>query len=241
MMTDKEPGGAIPASVSRLHAAARRGLFPRSRLLVTGSALLAGAAALALGGERLATLLIGEVRGGLERSLLERGEPAAALAAAVGLALCAILLLLAAPATVSLAIGLATALRARRARGVTAVPLPPERPRELSPAAPRLAALALMSVAIPWVLGRHRELPAAWLAGDQDAAGGLAAAAVELLAAAGLACALAGVAELALVRARLRSALSLSRSEAGRERRAQGGAGRAQGEIHGLARHPERP
>jgi hypothetical protein len=241
MSTDHEPRGSLPPSSSRLGAASRRGLFPRSRLLVTGAALLAGAAALALADERAAGFFVSAVQDGLGRSLLERGDVASAMEDAAGFALVAILLLLAAPALASLAVVLANALRARHARGATSVPLPPERPRDLAPALPRLAALALMAVVFAGILGRHRDLPAAWMSGDPDTIRDLAAAIVELIAGAGAVCVLAGLAELALVRARLWSALALTRSEALRDRRAESGDGRARSEIAVSARRRERP
>jgi type III secretory pathway component EscU len=240
MTIREEPGGGIPPSASRLAAAARRGRFPRSRLLVTGLSLLAAAAVFPAIGRFAASRLAEALRDGLGRALPSLADPGAALADATTLALGIALLLLAAPAAVSLIASLAPALRARRARGNTTVELPPERAGESSPAAPRLAALVLALPVVLWILGRHRELPASWMAGEPGLAAALGGAIAELLAGVGLLCALAGLAELALGRSRIRSALSLSRSEAARERRSGRGDDRARGELR-AAGYPEEP
>lgn len=232
MTANDERGGAFPPSAARLLAAARAGRFPRSRLLVAGLSLAAGAGAIALFGAALAERLADLVRGGIAAG--GRVDPTAEAAAAAALAAGGALLLLVPPAAISLALALATALRARRGRGSTSTPLPPEHPREHAPLAPRFAALGLMLPLFAWVLGRHRDLPAAWMAGDAGAAAGVARMALELLAAAGLACALAGLVELALIRARLWSALSLTRSQASREL----GPRRRPRDRHGAAAEP---
>jgi len=205
-------GGHLPPSDARLAAAASAGMFPRSPLVALGAALVAFAATLGLGGEALGSALADLVRGGIERAVLERPDPIDALADALlrGAAIAAPIVL--APATAALIAALAPALWARRhGRGSTSAPLPSMPPRSPERAVLLATAATVASLAMAW---------------------GLVAAPPTLsrvsaaIFAAGVALLLAGLADLALQRARLVEALSLTRSEARREQHTPGTARR---------------
>lgn len=196
-------GRHLPPSTARLAAAARAGMFPRSPLLALGAALAAFAATLGLGGEALGSALADLVRDGLERAVLERPDPIAALAEALrrGAIIAAPIVL--APAAVALIAAVAPALWARRhGRGSTSAPLPSMPPRSPERAVLFAAAAAVAALAMAWGLVAARTTLS-------RVSAGIFAAGVALL--------LAGLADLALQHVRLVEALSLTRSEASRE------------------------
>jgi flagellar biosynthesis protein FlhB len=202
-MPEGSSGRHLKPTDARLAAAARAGLFPRSPLVALGAALAAVAIVLGCGGEELGSALADLVRGGLETAVLTRPDPILALVDALrsGAIIAAPLVL--APAAAALVASAAPALWARRhGPGSTAAPLP-EAPRMVAERAIlSFAAAGVAALALIWgLVAAHATLSRI-------------SAAIFV---AGVALLLAGLADLALQRARLVEALSLNRSEARRE------------------------
>ena len=241
-MSETTSGRHLPPTTARLAAAARAGMFPRTPLLALGAALIAFAAVLGFGGEALWKALAGLVRDGLETAVLGRPEPVAALVDALsrGAAVAAPLVLV--PAAAALIAAVVPSLWARRhGRGSTSSPLP-----ETPPRTPERAILIATAVTVAALAAAHgfaavrpalARLPAEGGAVVKDVVAPIASSILV----AGVALLLAGLADLALQRASLVEALSLTRSEARREDGAGTTARRVRVELLAEARRRSAP
>jgi hypothetical protein len=202
-MPTEDKGAHLPPSSARIAAAARAGLFPRSPLLPLGGALAGLGCALLAFGSAVGRGLLGLVDGGLAAAVSSRPDPVDALVAALGRGARIAVPLLLAPALAALLAALIPALVARRfGRGSTSNPLPEAPGFRPGRAVLRVAAIAVAAAAVAHGFAAGRP-------NVESAAAALVAAGTALL--------LAGLAEIALERARLFEALRLTRSEARRE------------------------
>jgi hypothetical protein len=191
-------------------------------LLVTGCVLVAAGAVGYLMGEQLAAALGALVEDGLSDAVLLRSDPGAALAAGLGRGLILILPLLAVPAAAGLTAALVPAIAARRGGGETAVPIP-RRARRFSRGVLTLVALAVFALAALAILRGHGDLIARSIAGASSGMAWVGELVASLVLVAGATTLLAGVADLALDRARLLGELALRPADALREERAASG------------------
>lgn len=226
-----DAGRSFPASAGRKGAAARAGVFPRSRLLSGGVVLLGGALILSLAGGGLWSSLLAEFTSGLEGAMDKGVDPGQAaldaLAAVLRMSLPVIVLVL-------LVGVLATALPALIAgrKGTTSAPLPDDaEPRGARAVLELLSLLAFGVLAVRIIAG---SLPSFSVFSVEEMEGTVPAAGelvVAIPAAAGIVMCLAGLADLAHTRATIWRRLALTRSEAERESgragaRARSGGGR---------------
>jgi flagellar biosynthesis protein FlhB len=230
-----EDGRTVPPPRARLAAAARAGVFPRSRLLVAGATLAAAGAVGLLLGEQIAAVLGALVEQGLSSAVAERGDPGMALASSLGRGLAAILPLVLIPAAVGVVVALIPAIVARRGGGETSVPVP-RRPRRFSRGALTAVALAVfVLLALVALRDRGGQLARSVAGLDSDNAWGGDLVALLVLAA-GATMALAGLADLALERAHLLRSLALRPVDARREERAASGDPRARAQVRSRLR-----
>jgi flagellar biosynthesis protein FlhB len=230
-----EDGRTVPPTRARLAAAARRGVFPRSRLLVAGATLTAAGAVGHLLGDQLTTSLTALVEQGLWSAVSERSDPGAALASTLGHGLVALLPLLLVPAAVGVVVALLPAIAARRGGGETSTPIP-ARTRRVSRGVLSLVAVVVYALLALLVVRSKGDLIARSLAGrEADAAWGGDLVALLVLAA-GATMVLAGLADLALERAHLLGTLALRPSDALREQRATSGDPRVRARVRSRAR-----
>jgi flagellar biosynthesis protein FlhB len=226
---------SIPPSRARLAAAARAGVFARSRLLVAGVVLAAAGATGYLLSARLGAALVGLVEEGLLDAVRLRGDPGAALLAGIGRGLLAVLPLILVPGAVGALAAVLPALAARRGSGSTSVPLPvrPSRASRGVLAAFAVALFALLALVIVRSYGGELALA---LRGEGSGGRWVFELLAVLVATAGATAALAGLADLALERASLLRALALRPADAVREERAASGDPRVRSRVRARAR-----
>jgi flagellar biosynthesis protein FlhB len=219
---DETGGRQVPPSEARLAAAARAGLFPRSRLLVTGSVLLGAGSAGYLARERIGAALRGILADGLASALARRGDPGMALADGIVVGFRALLPLLLAGALAGVVAALVPALAARRGRGSTAVRFPRRAARSRTGVL-AIAGVGLLALLALWLLRAYGGEAAQAARGEEVGVGWIGELMAALVFGAGAIAFVLGLAELALARARLLGELALTPSEARREERAASG------------------
>ena len=228
-------GRTIPPGDNRVEAAAREGIFPRSRLLPVGFALLGCSAVLHLGGRWMGERLSVLMRDGLEAAVGAQSDPAQHLEWAFKEGISVLVPLLAVALLGSAIPQIIVTVSARRRRGHTSTPLPRDRGPGFRGGLITLTALVLFGL-----LGfRIMKAGAAELfqaASPEILGGAILDLLVSLFAAAGAIALLAGVAELAWERTRIWRALHLSPSEAARDLRATRGDPRSRARMSQLAR-----
>jgi flagellar biosynthesis protein FlhB len=230
-----DDGRNVQPSPARVAAAAQGGLFARSRLLVTGATLVVAGTVGGLVANTIGARLRLLLDQGLAQAVQLRGDPAQALSAGIASGLAILLPLLIAIALVAALVSAAPALAARQGRGSTAVRLP-RRSRRYSSgvlAALGVSLFAIVALLIVRSYGGSAVLMASGAAVDASWIGELVLA---LVAAAGGIMVLAGVADLALDRARLLRDLRLTSSESQREQRAARGDPAVRQRAHSEAR-----
>jgi flagellar biosynthesis protein FlhB len=230
-----EDGRTVPPSRARLAAAARAGVFPRSRLLVAGVALSAAGAVGYLLTEQLAEALAVLIGDGLQDAVGRRGDPGSVLVHGLARGLVLILPLVLIPAVLGVLAALAPAIAARRGGGSTSVPLPAP-PRRVSSGVLALLALAVFALLALVIVREHGDAIARSLGGPVAGADWAGELIALLVLAAGATMVLAGLADLALERASLLRALALRPSDALREQRAARGDPRTRAQIRAQAR-----
>ena len=230
-----EDGRTVPPSRARLAAAARRGVFPRSRLLVAGATLAAAGAVGYLLGDQLDESCRALVEQGLVSAVTERDDPGAALAARLGHGLVLVLPLVAIPAAVAFLVSLLPALAARRGDGETSLPIP-HRSRRLSRGVLSLAALVVFALSALAIVRGKGDLVARAIAGRETEVAWAGELIALLVLAAGGTMVLAGLADLALDRTHMLGTLALRPSEAQREQRAASGDPRVRAQVRSRAR-----
>jgi flagellar biosynthesis protein FlhB len=230
-----EDGRSIPPSRARLAAAARAGVFARSRLLVSGAVLTAaGAAGYALA-DQLGAALAALVERGLLDATVQREGPGSALGSGLVEGLALILPLVLIPAAVGALAALAPAIAARRGGGTTSAPLPAP-PRRASRGVLSAVALGVFALLALTIIRGHGDAIARSLREPESGAAWAGELIALLVLAAGATMVLAGLADLALERASLLRALALRPSEALREQRAASGDPRVRARIRAQTR-----
>lgn len=228
-------GCTLPPSEGRIGAAAREGVFPRSRLLAAGITLLAGAGAIWLLGEWAAGRIAHLAGEGLRAALATRVDPASYLVDSLWTGVS----VLAPLAGVILIAGVVpqgiAALVQRRKGGQTSTPVP-----RLAGEGRASGIAALLSAAVFGLAAieiARRQGPA--MIGAEDSVGAAEAISTlvaSLLAAAGGVALLGGAIQLVFERGRIWRALHLSSSQAARDLRDQAGDREVRARMNALSR-----